>query len=428
MNVPIFVESLLLGKVTPPGGYDRKIALLRGGICVLAIFVCVIYLLIDYWEGVVGGRYFYGMLIVASVAALWLNRNGFYRSATWVFMMTASLVVYVMISNDVLRTGVYLYLILLMLGAFALFGYHNIKWAVVFSALTLIQFVLAYVYDFCPIPLQMSMSAEAAEFSIINNFMIAFVTCAVFFYFILHLNHITERQLRDKNQLLQKTNEELDRFVYSTSHDMRAPLSSVLGLIEIAKRTDDPTEMRQCLDMMKARVNNLQDFIREIRDYSRNERQEVRSEELFVASLVKEIVNDLRFGNEAAPVSIEVEIDPALTVLGDAARMKMVLGNLISNAIRYCDLSKEKPFVKIQANQREGVTAIAVEDNGIGIAHEHQDKIFNMFYRGTEKSEGSGLGLYIAQEAAHKMGGKILALSAPGVGSAFTLVLPFRQE
>ncbi len=427
-NIRHFLEPLLLGRMaTSASGYDRKVALLRGGICLLAIFICAIYLLIDHLEGVVGGRYFYWLLIASSGVALWLNRRGFYRTATVVFMATGSVVVYVMASNDVLRTGVYLYLILLMLGAFALFGYSHIRWAVAFSVLTLVQFTLAYVYDFRPVSLQMSLSAEAAEFSIVNNFFIAFVTCAVFFYFVLHLNHTTEQQLRSKNQLLQKTNEELDRFVYSTSHDMRAPLSSVLGLIEIAKRTDNAAEVRQCLDMMQARVNNLQDFIREIRDYSRNERQEVRWEVLPVASLVHEIVNDLRFGTEAAPLSMEVEIDPSLTVLGDAARMKMVLGNLISNAIRYRDLSKEKPFVKIQANQREGVTAIAVEDNGIGIAHEHQDKIFNMFYRGTEKSEGSGLGLYIAQEAAHKMGGKILALSSPGLGSAFTLVLPFRE-
>ncbi|MCU0420107.1 MAG: HAMP domain-containing histidine kinase [Cyclobacteriaceae bacterium] len=431
MNTHIrhFLEPLLLGRVAASAsGYERKVALLRGGICLLAIFICAVYLLIDYSEGVVGGRYFYGFLIASSLVALVLNRKGYYRTSTTVFMVAASLVIYVMTSNDVLRTGVYLYLILLMLGAFALFGFQNIRWAVGFSLLILIQFMLAYVYNVRPIVLEMSMSPEAAEFSIINNFVIAFITCAVFFYFVLQLNHTTEKQLRDKNQLLQKTNEELDRFVYSTSHDMRAPLSSVLGLVEIAKRTTDPRELGQCLDMMRARVNNLQDFIREIRDYSRNERQELRQEEIPVAALIREIVNDLRFDKEAIHLSIELKIDESLTVVADGARMKMVMGNLISNAIRYRDGKKESPFVKIQANQREGVTAIAVEDNGIGIPPEHQGKIFDMFYRGTEKSEGSGLGLYIAQEAAHKMGGKILALSSPGLGSAFTLVLPFRPQ
>jgi signal transduction histidine kinase len=288
----------------------------------------------------------------------------------------------------------------------------------------LIQFFLAYHYNFRPLPLEVTLDAGYARFSIMNNFIIALIVTSIFFYFLLRVNLHTEIQLKKKNELLQKTNEELDRFVYSTSHDMRAPLSSVLGLIEIAKLTNRPEELRQCLDMMSGRVKNLQDFIREITDYSRNERQELRLEEIHLAGMIKEIITDLRFGKEADQIAIEMEIHPEMRIVVDQTRLKIVLNNLIGNAFRYSDRNKMNPFVKIQANARDGSIAISVEDNGVGIAEEHMDKIFNMFYRGSEKSDGSGLGLYIAQEAARKMGGKILALSSPGLGSAFTLMIP----
>jgi signal transduction histidine kinase len=425
VRVHNILQSILIqGNHPPKTLYEYNVGLLRGGVCLLAILVATIYLITDFWEGVDAGQNVYLTLIAGSLISLGLNRKHWFMTSTVVFLLMSSTLIYILASNDIFHTGVYLYQLLIVIVAFVLFGYSHVQWAIVFAIYVLIQFFLAYHYNFRPLPLEVTLDAGYARFSIMNNFIIALIVTSIFFYFLLRVNLHTEIQLKKKNELLQKTNEELDRFVYSTSHDMRAPLSSVLGLIEIAKLTNRPEELRQCLDMMSGRVKNLQDFIREITDYSRNERQELRLEEIHLAGMIKEIITDLRFGKEADQIAIEMEIHPEMRIVVDQTRLKIVLNNLIGNAFRYSDRNKMNPFVKIQANARDGSIAISVEDNGVGIAEEHMDKIFNMFYRGSEKSDGSGLGLYIAQEAARKMGGKILALSSPGLGSAFTLMIP----
>ena len=101
-----------------------------------------------------------------------------------------------------------------------------------------------------------------------------------------------------------------------------------------------------------------------------------------------------------------------------------MLNNLISNAIRYHNPERENPFVRINANINESGAKIEVEDNGIGISQEYHEKVFEMFYRVSESSNGSGLGLYIVKEAVNKLNGDITVKSTPGVGSKFTLHIP----
>ena len=119
--------------------------------------------------------------------------------------------------------------------------------------------------------------------------------CSLIFHFLLSINFHSENEILVKNDLLSKTNQELDRFVYSASHDLKAPLSSMLGLIEVAQRTDDPEEIKMCLGMMRGRINILDDFIREIIDYSRNARLELKKDKFSLLELTKEVVDGLLF-------------------------------------------------------------------------------------------------------------------------------------
>jgi PAS domain S-box-containing protein len=235
---------------------------------------------------------------------------------------------------------------------------------------------------------------------------------------------MAEQQIRLQNDLLAKANDELDRFVYSASHDLRAPLSSLLGLITIAEKTDSKEEVTLCLEMMKKRVLTMEGFIKEITDYSRNSRLGVDRQPVYIYSLVQEIVDSLKYTHGAERIKIELDIKPDQLFVTDASRLKVILNNLLANAIKYHDLSKEFPFIKIKAESGERENTILVSDNGQGISPEHLEHIFNMFYRASENSEGSGLGLYIVKETLNKLHGTITVESSLYKGSMFNVHLP----
>lgn len=233
-----------------------------------------------------------------------------------------------------------------------------------------------------------------------------------------------EQQVLDQNILLAKTNAELDRFVYSTSHDLRAPLSSVLGLISIAEKTQDPEEVRHCLTMMKERIHHLEEFIREIIDYSRNSRVEVKRTPTNLYQLINDVVENLRHAQGSENIFVKYDIPKELDLKTDGSRLKVVLNNLIGNSIKYSDQEKENQFISVKTSQEQDQVKIFIEDNGVGISQEHHLKIFDMFYRASEKSQGSGLGLYIVRETVQKLGGDISFESIPGKGTTFEIVIP----
>lgn len=233
-----------------------------------------------------------------------------------------------------------------------------------------------------------------------------------------------EEEIRKKNVQLAKTNEELDRFVYSASHDMRAPLSSLLGLIHLSEKTNQPEELHLYLAMMKERIKTMEGFIREVTDYSRNTRLDITPSEIILKPLLREIANALAYSVENKKVRLLWHVPDDLIVTTDASRLKVVLNNLISNAYKYHDQKKSERFIKISAGRMDGKTWIHIEDNGIGIAPEHQHRIFDMFYRASETSEGSGLGLYIVKETLQKLGGTISVSSEPEQGATFSFSVP----
>lgn len=239
----------------------------------------------------------------------------------------------------------------------------------------------------------------------------------------MHEHVLREEKMRTQNLLLEKTNKELDRFVYSASHDLRAPLSSILGLINLAMIENDRDEINKMLELMKGRVANLNDFINEIIDYSKNARVEVKSELIDIGRLIDEVIGNVKFRDGLQDIEIVKAVSSGLVVLSDPGRLRVVLNNLLDNAIKYHDKSKTRQYIKISAEQENGSIIIMVEDNGRGIKEEQTRKVFNMFYRASEDSKGSGLGLYIVKETVEKLGGQISIQSTYLEGTTFYLRL-----
>gem|GEM_PF-3543412 len=243
------------------------------------------------------------------------------------------------------------------------------------------------------------------------------------------LMDITERkqaetELKESNDQLKKTNQELDRFVYSASHDLRAPMVSVLGLINLAKVENDVDKLREYMGLMERSVRKLDNFVQEIIHYSRNSRLEVKGEPINFKEMIEGVIEDLQFMEEAKVVRRELFLDINEPFYTDRGRLNVVINNMISNAFRYSSPHRRDPYLNIYATVQDGKAILKFEDNGQGIAEEHQAGIFRMFYRASENSKGSGLGLYIVQESIEKLQGKVFLTSVLGQGTTFTIELP----
>jgi signal transduction histidine kinase len=236
------------------------------------------------------------------------------------------------------------------------------------------------------------------------------------------------KQLENQNKELRKTNAELDKFVYSTSHDLRAPLKSVLGLINLIELEEDPDFIKDQMHMMKSSVVKLDDFIEDIMHYYRNTRLVVNPEEIDFEEIISKIKSNFLHTEGFETVKFFVHIDMPEKLCSDKQRIALVLNNLISNAIKYRDQNKQEQHVKIEIHNNIVSTSITVEDNGIGIEENHSEKIFEMFYRATRHSTGSGLGLYIVKETLDKIGGTIYVESEHGIGTKFTVKIPNLHE
>ncbi|MDN4166055.1 ATP-binding protein [Cytophagales bacterium LB-30] len=231
---------------------------------------------------------------------------------------------------------------------------------------------------------------------------------------------------KDRERLiseLKHTNEELDRFVYSVSHDLSAPTKSIKGLINLLRMQKLSPEMESYITLMDKSIDKQDTFIREILDYAYNARSESKLEYLPLTQVVQEILDSIP--DEKNTAQLVCDIDKKCTLYSDRMRLKIVLSNLITNAFKYKNLHQEaEHFVRITCKVRGTQFELNVEDNGIGIREEDQEKIFKMFYRATDLAPGTGLGLYIAKDAADKLGYTISLESVYGKGSRFTVKGP----
>jgi signal transduction histidine kinase len=233
-----------------------------------------------------------------------------------------------------------------------------------------------------------------------------------------------EAAIVESNQELRQRNHELDSFVYRASHDLKAPLNSLMGLIEILKSESKDVQLVHYLQLMDKSVVKLDTFIRNLTDFSKIARLEMRHQPVNFEELFHEVDEGLRYMHHAERVERVVEVMPGPPFVGDSFHISIVLGNLVSNAVKYQDLKKPNAWVRVRVETTAAECVISVEDNGVGIPKAHQGRIFELFYRASNQSFGSGLGLYITRNAVEKMKGVIDVVTEEGAGTRFLVRLP----
>lgn len=235
------------------------------------------------------------------------------------------------------------------------------------------------------------------------------------------------KQLKEKVLELEKTNDELNRFIYSTSHDLRAPLMSVQGIINLSRLDNSMTDPQGYMNMVEVCITRLDSFIQKIIEYYRNSRLELEYEKIDFVALIDDCIDTFRHQNTI--INFNVKIDQPVPFKGDFFRISVILNNLISNAVKYQKPDEEYPQVNLSVKVEPHKATIRIEDNGIGILSEHLSNIFKMFFRSKNNNKpGSGIGLYIVKEALSKIGGTIGVDSRYGEGTQFEISIPNRNE
>jgi PAS domain S-box-containing protein len=250
---------------------------------------------------------------------------------------------------------------------------------------------------------------------------------SVFIEDITQLKH-SQLKLIEKNRDLQKVNSELDSFVYRVSHDLRAPLTSILGLISLMKIETSQEKISEYIALQEKSILKLDLFIKEIINLSRNSRLGITVSEIGFKDLIDEIFESQNYTSSIKKIEKIVEIEESLDFFTDRQRLSIILNNLISNGLKYVNPHEDNPFVMVKVSSNGEGCNIEVTDNGIGISETFLPKIFEMFFRATQEFTGSGLGLYIVKETVEKLQGKVVVKSKMRQGSTFKVTLPNLKE
>lgn len=423
-------RKLLLGEKGEQLGYSAyKLAMLTGQLSLLTFLMTTGYILFDLYSG------FYHSWLILLIAALLscgsmiLNRIGFYFPAKLTLGISTNVTIFFFSSIEPTETGLSFLFIVCALGAMATLGIEQRKLAILFILLPLVLFVFSSAIDL-ELFTRNTFDADYVRINMIINFLATFVAATLIFYFLLNLNYHSEKALRqneknlyEKNEELVKVNKELDRFVYSASHDLRSPISSVRGLISLVKLTTIPPETKTYVDLMDQKLMGLNKFIEDIVLYSRNTRVTVKTETIILKELIDEALMSLQYPG-TDKVQTQLEIPEGLALVSDPTRLRVVLTNLLSNAFKYANPAIDNSYVKITAQPTAAQIELSIQDNGIGIHEKYLPMIFDMFFQANDKSEGSGLGLYIVKETLEKIQGTIRVESKYGEGTTFSITLP----
>ncbi|QHT68042.1 HAMP domain-containing histidine kinase [Rhodocytophaga rosea] len=238
---------------------------------------------------------------------------------------------------------------------------------------------------------------------------------------------LSQTELKRTVEELKIRNHELDNYVYRVSHDLRAPFCSMQGLINLSKNDSDIQNLKTYIDLIEKSVYKSDRFIQSLLNHSKILNAELQVDIIEFEKIIQESFDEACVAEGANSITLEIEIN-SKPFYSDAFRIGIILKNIISNAVRYTNPLTDAKFIKVNISVSDLEVRICIADNGIGIEKVHLPKIFNMFFRGNEKSTGSGLGLYIAQQAAEKLDGYIEIDSKPNKGTTVKVRLQNKVE
>lgn len=237
------------------------------------------------------------------------------------------------------------------------------------------------------------------------------------------------KELQEALAELSDRNLELDQIVYRTSHDIRSPLTSVLGLISLIKLEGVPDNLKDYLRQIEVSIQKLDRFVGDMLNFAKanrtNRPPEIIDFELLITNCFEQVKYLPNFDLVAKKVIISGD---SQSFKNDFFRLDVIFSNIISNAIKYMNTNQEESFFLIDIQVYKSLALVKFKDNGIGISKTYLNRVFDMFFRATDKSEGSGLGLYIVKQTVEKLNGSIDIQSVYGHGTEITIGIPSMSD
>lgn len=248
-------------------------------------------------------------------------------------------------------------------------------------------------------------------------------------HFISQIQDITVS--KKTQQKLQHANAELEEFAYRTSHDLRSPLISSITLLDIARRaleTDKIDKALKSIDLTQDSLVKLEALVQDILLLTQTKNMHEKSKLVDVSALLNESISKLSYMTNFDRLDIQKDLQFEGHINLKVSRFRLIIENLISNAIKYQDIEEDASFIKITTEEKKQFFVLTIEDNGLGIPKEHQDKLFSMFKRfHTKVSFGSGLGLYMVKKSADILDAKLI-FEDSGKGCIFKLKIPLNRR
>lgn len=236
--------------------------------------------------------------------------------------------------------------------------------------------------------------------------------------------YIATSLLDIRNEELQKAYEELDKFAYSVSHDLRDPLVVMHSAIRLSLKLEDVKRIHEILEQMQAATSKLFTYINSLHDYYLQRRGGLNIGDVDFQVLCDYFKDFYNLHADSDNVQFTVLCEQGEMFRTDEVALKLIIHNLLSNAFKYQRLERVDKEVELTVTVVENQAVIRVADNGIGIDQKDMDQIFNLFFRASDQGSGAGFGLYNVKGVVSKLGGKINVESGRENGTAFTVTLP----
>lgn len=229
-----------------------------------------------------------------------------------------------------------------------------------------------------------------------------------------------------KAEELLKAKTAIDQFLYSCSHSLRGPLKSIAGLVNLLRVSQgnpdlDPQMVLMSIDKT---IQKMETLLNELEQFLSNSKIDLTTRVVDSQRVMTLVTAEYRDLLSDRGIEMQLSVDAPTPLYTDEGRLRVILSNIVGNAIAFQDASKLKKEISLSLRIAKDYAEFEVRDNGIGMSSDVQSKIFDLFFRGSQQSAGCGVGLYIVKEVLDKMGGDIRVFSSPGKGSTFSFTIP----
>lgn len=239
------------------------------------------------------------------------------------------------------------------------------------------------------------------------------------------MNQTLEGKVEDRTRALKNVNNELDNFIYKTSHDIRGPLASLKGIANVALLELTDPKAQDYLTKLDSSANKLNYILTRLLIVNQINHAVLDPQDIDFRELIDEVITLEQKKGIPPRLTIVQQIDDDVKLVTDRKLLRIILENLLNNSIKFSSVSDRiEPFVKIRVDMVPGGISIKVIDNGIGIQERNPQKLFQMFFRASERSESGGIGLYLTKLAAGRLQAKVEYSVTAERYTEFSVTLP----